>query len=362
MQINHFWKKYLSIMFFITLLIIPVVSFADGARIFAENNRAVVLITIYNKFGEGMGHGSGFIVRQDGVIVTNYHVIEGALANAGRIQVTTEDERVLDVEGLIHLDEWNDIAILKVTARGLPVVRLGDDKRLKVGERLFVIGSPKDPGLKNTITSGVLSQIRRDFKGAEGRIHEKVLQTDAGIYPGNSGGPVFNEAGEVVGIATFILPRHVVTPDATVGVVPIGLNFAVPVGLIKNKIDKEVAALEDFAVKDYKHYKDYKDYYKHDYKYDYKKDYEKDYKKDYTKTVDYWFDRGVAYTEAGMYIEAGEAFSYVTMINPHDAEAHFYLGLIALAIGDVEMVYGQYEILRTLNPELADELLSYINQ
>jgi S1-C subfamily serine protease len=144
MQINHFWKKYLSIIFFITLLIIPVVSFADGARIFAENNRAVVLIT-----GEGIGHGSGFIVRQDGAIVTNYHVIDDALANAGNIRVTTEDERVFDVKGLIHLDEWNDIAILKVTARGLPVVRLGDDRRLKVGERLFVIGSPKDPGLKN---------------------------------------------------------------------------------------------------------------------------------------------------------------------------------------------------------------------
>jgi hypothetical protein len=331
-------QKYLFIIFFITLLIVPVVSFADGARIFAENNRATVLITIYNKFGEGMGHGSGFIVRQDGVIVTNYHVIEGALANAGRIQVTTEDERVLDVEGLIHIDEWNDIAILKINARGLPVVRLGDDRRLKVGERLFVIGSPKEPGLKNTITTGVLSQIRRDFEGAEGRIHEKVLQTDAVIHGGNSGGPVFNVAGEVVGIATFGFGEGAGTG--------IGLNFAVPVGLIKNKIDGKVTALEDFLVK---------------YRWEIDRHREKDHKKDHTKIAesDYWFNRGVAYAEAGMYIEAGEAFSYVTMINPYDAEAHFYLGLIALAVGDIEMVYGQYEILRMLDNTLADKLAYY---
>jgi S1-C subfamily serine protease len=333
MKINHFRKKYLSILFLISLLIIPAISLADGARIFAENSKAVVLITIYNKFGEGMGHGSGFIVRQDGAIVTNYHVIDDALANAGNIRVTTEDGMVLDVEGLIHIDKWDDIAILKVTARGLPVVRLGDDKRLKVGERLFVIGSPQDPGLKNTITSGVLSQIRRDFPFAEGWIFEKVLQTDAVIHGGNSGGPVFNEAGEVVGIATFSR-----TPDPRID---IGLNFAVPVSLIKNKIDKKVTALED-VVKDYKHKKDY------------------EHKKDYTKIADYWFNRGIAYAEVGMYEEASEALSYATMINPYDAEAHFYLGLIDLAIGDVEMAFEQYKILRTLNPELANELFNLI--
>jgi S1-C subfamily serine protease len=346
MKINHFRKKYISILFLIGLLIIPVVSFADGARIFAENSRAVVLITQYNKFGEGLGHGSGFIVRRDGVIVTNYHVIEGALADTGMIRVTTEDERVFDVTGVIHIDKWNDIAILKVSARGLPVVRLGDDRRLKVGEKLFVIGSPKDPGLKNTITSGVLSQIRRDFGGVEGRIHEKVLQTDAAINQGNSSGPVFNEAGEVIGIATFGIARHVVTPDATVEVVTIGLNFAVPVNLIKNEIDGKVTALEDFLIK---------------YRWEIDRHREKDYKKDYTKTADYWFNRGVVYANAGMYDNAWDALSYVTAINPYDAEAHFYLGLIALkGYGDVDVAFEQYKILRTLNPELANELFNLI--
>ncbi len=210
-QIYSFNKKHLSIIFLIAVLITPTISLADADKIFKENNRAVVVIVTFDEKDNPISQGSGFIVRADGAIVTNYHVI----SNAVDIKVKAGD-KVLDVEGLIYTDKENDLVILKAKGEKLQTVRLGDIAKANIGEKIYVISSPE--GLENTISDGILSGIR------EITSDKKMLQITAPISPGSSGGPVFNNNGEVIGIATFLIEGAQ------------NLNFAIPVDLIKDKI------------------------------------------------------------------------------------------------------------------------------
>jgi hypothetical protein len=204
-------KNLLFISFIIGILILPVLTFADADKIFKENSKAVVVVVTYNEKGEPISQGSGFIVREDGAIVTNYHVI----SNAKDIKVKAGD-KVLDVEGLILADKENDLVILKAKGEKLPVVKLGDIEKVNTGEKVYVISSPQ--GLENTISDGILSGIR------EITPDKKMLQITAPISPGSSGGPVFNKDGEVIGVVTFLLEEAQ------------NLNFAMPVNVVKDKI------------------------------------------------------------------------------------------------------------------------------
>ncbi|MEW6674860.1 MAG: serine protease, partial [Nitrospirota bacterium] len=162
----------------LTLLIIflPALSFADADRIFRENSKSVVVIETYDKKGEPISQGSGFIVRQDGAIVTNYHVI----SNAANIKAKAGD-KILEVEGLLHIDKENDIVILKAKGENLHAVKIGDIEKVNVGEKVYVISSPQ--GLENTISDGILSGIR------EIKPKRKILQITAPLSAGSSGGP-----------------------------------------------------------------------------------------------------------------------------------------------------------------------------
>ncbi len=153
------------------------------------------------------GTGSGVIVRADGVIVTNNHVVEGAL----RIMVHLRDGRVLPAR-VLGTDPATDLAAIKIEATGLPVARWGDSDRARVGEWVLAIGAPF--GLEATVTHGVLSAKGRAGLGQTAI--EDYLQTDASINPGNSGGALINLRGEVLGINTMILGRGT------------GIGFAVP--------------------------------------------------------------------------------------------------------------------------------------
>ncbi len=198
----------------ILLFLLPVVSFADADRIFRENSKAVVVVTPYDEKGNAIGQGSGFIVRADGAVVTNYHVI----SKARDIKVKAGD-KVLDVEGLIFTDKENDLVILKAKAKDMPVVKLGVIEKANIGEHVYVISSPE--GLENTISDGLLSGIREIDKKRE------ILQITAPISPGSSGGPVFNINGEVIGVVTLLIKEAQ------------NLNFAMPVELIKDKINSK---------------------------------------------------------------------------------------------------------------------------
>ena len=223
-------KRYAfySLSLLIVIFFLPAICFSDANKIFKENNEAVVVIVTYDLEGNPMMQGSGFIVRSDGAIVTNYHVI----SNAEDIKVKA-GEKVLKVEGLLHIDKENDIVILKVDAEGLQVVKIGDVEEAEVGENVYVISSPQ--GLENTISDGILSGIR------EINPKRKILQITAPISKGSSGSPVFNKNGEVIGIATLLIEKAQ------------NLNFAMPVNLIKDKFSlTKITKLKDVEVEDFK--------------------------------------------------------------------------------------------------------------
>ncbi|MES2092175.1 MAG: DegQ family serine endoprotease [Pseudomonadota bacterium] len=141
------------------------------------------------------GVGSGFVLSTDGFVMTNAHVIDGA----DEVYVTLTDKREFKAK-VIGMDKRTDVAVVKIEAAGLPAVRIGEVSRLKVGEWVMAIGTPF--GLENTVTSGIVSAKARDT-GEEVRF----IQTDVAVNPGNSGGPLINMRGEVVGINSQILSR-----------------------------------------------------------------------------------------------------------------------------------------------------------
>ncbi len=167
----------------------------------------------------GQGLGSGFVIRADGMIMTNAHVVAGAQ----RVSVALRDGTTYPAQ-IMGVDEVNDLAVLKVNARDMPVAPLGRSDSLVVGEWTIAIGNPYGFLLGNTepsVTAGVLSATGRNLVGGgEGRgVYVDMLQTDASINPGNSGGPLVNAAGEVIGVNSSIY-----SPTGS----SIGLGFAIP--------------------------------------------------------------------------------------------------------------------------------------
>lgn len=154
------------------------------------------------------GVGSGFILEPDGYVLTNAHVVDGA----DRIVVTLTDHREF-VARLVGVDQRTDVALLRISANGLPAVRIGDSSRLQVGEWVVAIGSPF--GLDNTVTAGIVSAKARDTGD-----YTPLIQTDVAVNPGNSGGPLIDMQGRVVGMNSQIYSR-------TGGFM--GISFAVPI-------------------------------------------------------------------------------------------------------------------------------------
>jgi serine protease Do len=169
------------------------------------------------------GEGSGFIVSPDGYILTNAHVVNGAT----EVTVKMTDRREYEAK-VVGVDERTDVAVIKIEGRNLPTVRLGDPSKLKPGEWVIAIGSPF--GFENSVTAGVVSATSRSMPG-EGN-YTPFIQTDVAVNPGNSGGPLFNLQGEVVGINSQIYSR-------TGGYM--GLSFAVPIDVASNVKDQLVA-------------------------------------------------------------------------------------------------------------------------
>jgi len=160
---------------------------------------------------ERRGSGSGFIIREDGYLVTNAHVV----GDAERIQVRLSDGRRFDAR-LVGLDERVDVALLKIEAKGVPVAQLGDSNRTRVGEFVLALGHPF--GLEQTVSFGIVSR-----KGAPIQVAApgfEFIQTDAAVNPGNSGGPLVNMAGEVVGVNSMAAVNG-------------SIGFAIPVNLVK---------------------------------------------------------------------------------------------------------------------------------
>lgn len=146
------------------------------------------------------GSGSGFIISSDGFIITNNHVIEGAES----ISVTLSNGRKLNAD-LKGADPSTDIAVLKVYETELTSLALADSSLLQVGQIAIAIGNPY--GLQQTVTAGIVSATGRTLRANNGRLIDDVIQTDAALNPGNSGGPLVNSRGEVIGVNTAIISQ-----------------------------------------------------------------------------------------------------------------------------------------------------------
>ena len=158
--------------------------------------------------------GSGVVITPDGYCVTNSHVVEGANV----FTATSADGSRFNAD-LIGQDPATDLALLRIQASGLPIAELGDSDSLKVGQLAIAIGNPL--GFQNTVTAGVISALGRSLRSRTGRLIENIIQTDAALNPGNSGGPLVDSRGLVIGINTAIIP------DAQ------GICFAVPVNTLR---------------------------------------------------------------------------------------------------------------------------------
>src|SRR5690348_14788558 len=188
---------------------------------------AVVQIGVRKEVGERVyggiiprmaeGAGSGVIFAPDGYILTNSHVVDGAQ----RITVTLADGQ--DLPGtLVGEDTDTDVAVVRITppeGKALPSAALGDSDHLQVGQLVVAIGSPI--GLQSTVTAGIISALHRTLPGYGGRLIEDIIQTDAAVNPGNSGGPLVNARGEVVGINVAIVQQAQ------------GLSFAIPINTVR---------------------------------------------------------------------------------------------------------------------------------
>lgn len=171
--------------------------------------------------GNRVSMGSGFIISADGYVLTNNHVVEGA----DHVTVRLSDRRELDAK-VVGTDAQYDIALLKLNASDLPVVSLGDSKNVKAGQWMVAIGSPF--GFDHSVTAGIVSAVGRNFGGADQQ-YVPFIQTDVPINRGNSGGPLFNLAGQVVGINSQIFSN-------TGGFM--GVSFAIPIDIAMNAVDQ----------------------------------------------------------------------------------------------------------------------------
>ncbi|MFA5613471.1 MAG: trypsin-like peptidase domain-containing protein [Methanoculleus sp.] len=169
----------------------------------------VVGKSLQGRRGEQMGTGSGVIVSPEGYIMTNNHVVQGA----GRIEIRMADGTALPAR-LAGADPATDLAVLRIDTEGLPYAQFGDSTGLLVGQIAIAIGNPL--GFDSTVSTGVLSALGRAFRSRDGRLIENIIQHTAPLNPGNSGGPLVDSRGRVIGINTAIIPMAQ------------GIGFAIP--------------------------------------------------------------------------------------------------------------------------------------
>ena len=223
-----FFYKHLVLFLVLALNFVPAngvsrlsIDEQENIRIYEKSSRAVVNISniavIYDFFYRAIpaesGSGTGFIINESGIIITNYHVVE----NASKLVVTLSNNSQWPGK-LIGADPNNDLAIVRIQAPGnsYDILEFSNSNDIVVGQKVLALGNPF--GLRQTLTTGIISALGRTIAAKNGRKIEGIIQTDAAINPGNSGGPLLDSEGKVIGINTAII--------GSAG--SVGIGFAVP--------------------------------------------------------------------------------------------------------------------------------------
>jgi S1-C subfamily serine protease len=180
----------------------------------ADSLRPAV-VNLRGQRGRGEGSGSGILFTPDGFLLTNHHVIRGA----EHVRIRLHDGAELDGR-VVGADGWTDLAVVQAGGAGLPSAAFGDSARLRVGQLVVAIGSPY--GFESTVTAGVISALGRTLRSITGHLVDNVIQTDAALNPGNSGGPLVDSRGQVIGINTAVIqPAQ-------------GICFAIPINMARH--------------------------------------------------------------------------------------------------------------------------------
>jgi len=269
----------------------------SAEQIYEKVKDAVVVILAYDYSDELAAQGSGVVLNDKGYVVTNYHVLSGN----ERLEIMHGDEITPYVD-IIGIDVEKDILILKIDEKKFPAVKIGDIKKLKVGQRVFAIGSPM--GFENTISEGIISGLR-----SYNELRKNYIQITASISPGSSGGAVVNDKGELIGISTLTAKEGQ------------NLNFAIP---IDDVLNVEIGSYS---------------------KGDAFKDFE-------------LFDKGVKAFENGNYIDAIKYLSQFIDIYPYDTDAYNNRGLSKYFSNDFRGSIQDYNKAIEINPQYANAFIN----
>lgn len=292
------------------------------SRIVGASEQAVVQVVPFGKKGKPRNCASGFFISADGTIVTAAHAVQGARD----IFVRISNGAIFPVEAVAALDSALDVAVLKVSGHGLPALKLADSDRITVGEGVVTIGSPF--GFENSVSTGIVSGIRRQGDHV-------LIQTTASISPGSSGGPLLNQSGEVIGIATSSVAEAQ------------NLNFAIAINEVKKvrggtgtktETEKAVQAYLNGVL--YMNKKDYANA---------EKSLLAATKLD-PKNVNAWLDLGSVYYYLRQRDREGEAYKKAVDLQPNNGQAHYLLGTWYEDVGQFEQAVQEYRTTVTIDP------------
>jgi putative serine protease PepD len=207
----------------------PISADLNARQVYDASKNAVTYIVADTP--QGQATGSGFVVSKDGLIVTNDHVVDGA--SQVQVKVGTSDQA--QDATVVGADPSRDLALLKVDATNLPTLSLGDSSSVGVGDPTYAIGNPF--GLDHTLTTGIVSALQRSLQAPDGATIDGAIQTDAALNPGNSGGPLLDADGRVIGVNSQIQTGS--SNGAESG--NVGIGFAIPANTVKSFVDQAKA-------------------------------------------------------------------------------------------------------------------------
>jgi putative serine protease PepD len=204
----------------------PIAANTSASAIYNDAKDAVTYIVADTP--QGQATGSGFVVSSDGLIVTNDHVVDGA----SQVQVLVGTSKKAQDATVVGADPSRDLALLKVDASNLKTLSLGDSSSVGVGDATYAIGNPF--GLDHTFTTGIVSALNRQLQAPDGTTIDGAIQTDAALNPGNSGGPLLDADGKVIGVNSQIQTGS----DSGAESGNVGIGFAIPASTVKSFVDE----------------------------------------------------------------------------------------------------------------------------